>query len=542
MIEDKKNERRQRIFHYCLIAILIFILFASFVASVIVIPVVATNRRVASAIDSSLPEDGVVGDNLLIYSNSSSLQLSNASWHTNNVNLIDGVISNNRSDSNATLCFLLDFPNSSSFTLSCSVSSLNGIGRIGLANYSNGALSNYDYINFSSDGIQKISHVYNNYNCVVLRNNTPGSSFKFNWLKLEVGSFFTGYVPNSYVNYGYDQGINSGYDKGFIDGLNKYVDNHAISSNLNVDSYISTGGFSFLSSLTSPNVNYNILNASKVENYTRTSSQTIASPYDALKLDINYNLIYSQGSFSTSSNKYTGGAGYYGVKSSLIGSNAFNSFINAGTPFSLNCVSARRSVWDNAIYGRDYALFVCFLDKDGNILRFSDLYSDAYYLDSVPFSYNTNMRDGIFIYDTLTSGDLHYYRLPVDVYGFILFSEYEDTDVFRAYSMKCNFLPNSDYQSIYDSGFKAGQSDINTGAYYDNGYNIGYQQGVIKGASEANNYTFLGVIGSIIDAPLNSLLALLDFDLLGFNMRGFFSALLMLSFIILIIRLLLGGK
>lgn len=370
------------------------------------------------------------------------------------------------------------------------------------------------------------------------------------WLKIEKGSTFTGYVRDSYSNFGYDQGYQSGnnagyksgYDKGMIDGLNKYVDNRAITSNLNVDSYISTGGFSFTSAFTEPYVTYDILKASEVENYTRTTSSGNASPYDALKLGINYNLIFSNATFSPSSNKYTGGSGYYGIKSSLIGSNAFNSYINAGTPFSLDCISARTSIYSNLISGRDADFFVCFLDKNGNVLRFNDTYTSSYYLNSVPFVSGSIFRDSYIILDTLSTGDTHYYRLPVDVYGFLIFSKFEDSDVFRAYSMKCNFLPNSDYQSIYDSGFKAGQSEVNTGAYYDNGYNIGYQQGIIKGASEANNYTFLGVIGAAIDAPINSLLSLLDFDLLGFNMRGFFSALLMLSFIILIIRLLLGGK
>lgn len=566
------------------VAVVCFVLVFCASLFLAVIAPVFTSNNVARAIDLTLPDNGVVGNNIILNSDYSFNTSGSTSWSSRgrsvltvdnwylfngDLTFVDSLPRINFDSTQVANVYSRFYTSSFSllpgtYTASACYDYLSGGGtsrfrfiKSDLSSFGD-SLSGSSYVDLvRTSGVRVSSFTFTITDsfssvCLDFYSSSLSSGFVANlyWVKLEKGSSFTGYVPNSYENYGYNQGYeagntsgyNSGYDKGYIEGLNKYVDNNAITSNLNVDSYFSTGGFSFLSSLTSPYVEYNILNAFKVENYTRTSGVNIASPYDALKSGINYNLIYSQGSFSASSNKFTGGAGFYGVKSSLIGSNAFNSFINAGTPFSLECISARRSVWDNAISGSDVNLFVCFLDRDGSILRFNENYTDAYYLDSIPFSYLTDMRDGIFILDTLSSGALHYYRLPVDVYGFILFSYHEDSDVFRAYSMKCNFLPNSDYQSIYDSGFKAGQSDINTGAYYNNGYNVGYQEGVIKGASEANNYSFLGVIGAMIDAPLNSILALLDFDLLGFNMKGLFSALLMLSFIILIIRLLLGGK
>lgn len=566
MFQDNKIDKRHRILRYIAIAFLVTILLACFFVSVLVLPILCTNRQVAFA-DSSYGSVGTVndnlfsnpnfnlqGDSLFSFQNKFAQDIVYAEGTTilyapENEGFI--VSTTTTAGANHWIAFLFKPTTVGTYTFTLNsdiVGSRGYLFRLRDTSY-------YTYVDSKSENFSNYMSI--SYNIKDLSKNyilqfvmpSANVSASIYWLKIEKGSTFTGYVSDSYSNFGYDQGYesgnsagyNSGYDKGMIDGFNKYVDNHAISSNLNVDSYISTGGFSFNSlgvNSTDSSTQYDIKTASKVENYTRSSSGGTSTPYDALTVGLNYNLIYTQGTFGIAN--ADGVAGYYGVKSSLVGSNAFNSFINAGTPFSLDLVSARAYGWETV--SRNVSLFVAFLDKEGNLIRYNNSYTAPYYLNSVSFADNSNWKDGVLIGDTLNTGDIHYYRLPVDVYGVFIFSEHLKTDYYHAYSMKCNFLPNSDYQSIYDSGFKAGQSEVNTGAYYDNGYNIGYQQGIIKGASEANNYTFLGVIGAAIDAPINSLLSLLDFDLLGFNMRGFFSALLMLSFIILIIRLLLGGK
>lgn len=89
---------------------------------------------------------------------------------------------------------------------------------------------------------------------------------------------------------------------------------------------------------------------------------------------------------------------------------------------------------------------------------------------------------------------------------------------------------NAGYNNGYDNGYKVG---------YDKGNTIGYNSGYNKGVESANNYSFLGLIGAVVDAPVQALSGLLNFDLLGFNMFNFFTAILTASIIIFLVRLFL---
>ena len=82
---------------------------------------------------------------------------------------------------------------------------------------------------------------------------------------------------------------------------------------------------------------------------------------------------------------------------------------------------------------------------------------------------------------------------------------------------------------IYNSGFEQGKV-----AGYNDGYNAG------KDVSD--NYSFLGLIGAVFDAPIEAFKGLFNFEILGTNMQGFILALLTLSVIIVIIKIALGGK
>ena len=93
--------------------------------------------------------------------------------------------------------------------------------------------------------------------------------------------------------------------------------------------------------------------------------------------------------------------------------------------------------------------------------------------------------------------------------------------------------------------------DIIISSSYQNGYNTAkdyyynlwylnrYEQGRQAGVEAAGKYTWLGLFGSIVDAPITALRGLLNFDLLGFNMFNAFSALVTLAIIIAIIRMVL---
>ena len=85
------------------------------------------------------------------------------------------------------------------------------------------------------------------------------------------------------------------------------------------------------------------------------------------------------------------------------------------------------------------------------------------------------------------------------------------------------------FQKKYDDGFVAGKS-------------AGYSSGYTAGAASAQNYTFMGLLGAVVDAPIKAFTGLLDFEVLGVNMSSFVLSMLTLSVIVIIIKICLGGK
>lgn len=87
----------------------------------------------------------------------------------------------------------------------------------------------------------------------------------------------------------------------------------------------------------------------------------------------------------------------------------------------------------------------------------------------------------------------------------------------------------SDQQSVYDEGYSAGRS-------------AGRVEGYYEGLAEDTNYTFYGLIGAVIDVPVQTFMGLLNYELFGVNIAGFLLGLLSLGLILLIIKLILGGR
>lgn len=105
---------------------------------------------------------------------------------------------------------------------------------------------------------------------------------------------------------------------------------------------------------------------------------------------------------------------------------------------------------------------------------------------------------------------------------------------------------------FYNSGYNNGYQDAKEGFDEEKAgiYNSGFEQGKVAGYNEgynagkdvSGNYTFLGLIGAVFDAPIEAFKGLFNFEILGTNMQGFVLALLTLSVIIVIIKIALGGK
>ena len=88
----------------------------------------------------------------------------------------------------------------------------------------------------------------------------------------------------------------------------------------------------------------------------------------------------------------------------------------------------------------------------------------------------------------------------------------------------------------YDEGYNEGY-DAGDGAGYNRGYGVGFNEG--QADASIGNYTFLALIGSVLDAPISAFKGLLDFELLGVNMSSFVLAIMSLCVIIVIIRVVL---
>lgn len=109
-------------------------------------------------------------------------------------------------------------------------------------------------------------------------------------------------------------------------------------------------------------------------------------------------------------------------------------------------------------------------------------------------------------------------------------------------------------QGVFISNFVVKGRGSNFNVAIDNankqGYNKGYQEGKIAGETigyqlgvkDQGDYTFMGLIGAVFDAPIQAFKGLLNFEILGVDMTSFVSSLFALAVIVVIIKISLGGK
>ena len=101
-----------------------------------------------------------------------------------------------------------------------------------------------------------------------------------------------------------------------------------------------------------------------------------------------------------------------------------------------------------------------------------------------------------------------------------------------------SILLNQSWNSGFDSGYKSG-------------YNKGYNNGLVVGADK--QYSFAGLLDAVVQAPISALIGsydssgkrvggLLNFNFLGVNLSFFFTGLLSVTIVILIIRFILARK
>lgn len=167
------------------------------------------------------------------------------------------------------------------------------------------------------------------------------------------------------------------------------------------------------------------------------------------------------------------------------------------------------------------------------------------------FAGNNNILNGYYNYISYvdTNDNRYSFAFPLSYQNWIREDFNNLSSAFyyehRSYLFITDLSNNDYYNAGYDDGYSVGNSDGNSTGYQDGytaGETVGYGNGYNDGLEQSNNYSFLSLIGSVIDAPVSAFTSLLNFNLLGFNMLGFVTGLLTLSLIIFIVKLILGGK
>lgn len=350
------------------------------------------------------------------------------------------------------------------------------------------------------------------------------ASLSFTRVKLEEGNTFTGWtLPTEDPNYqlGYNVGYDDGYDVGYDIGFNSFFGrtNYQLIGNLGKinnsnlqDNPLLDLDFVF------QNQHYTLLN----------SQDTPVSYYDGNT----YSFYYPDGHWSVD---------YLpGVK---VVSNLLYGNILISCPYWLGS-----SYWQ-----------IVFEDTITGAVVYTD-YRDTLHYKFVPsYTFQTNNQattSGNPELDSWNFFDIEYFfENPQNVYflpsnsihvwdlasGDIV--KYPTNSFFNIYSTQSQTALTS-FDDGYQKGVEAGRKGAvsENAQAVSNARAVGYEEGRRDALADGNDYTFIGLLGAVFDAPIKSFQGLLNFDVLGVNMQSFVLALLSLSVIIIIIKIALGGK
>lgn len=174
-------------------------------------------------------------------------------------------------------------------------------------------------------------------------------------------------------------------------------------------------------------------------------------------------------------------------------------------------------------------------DSSSIVFRLSKAFNfDTVYKYSFSCSHNSSLSWSYNFVYTYFDGNDNKLEISSLCYGFF------GSDTYSEYYFNKN--SENEYEKGYNAGFSDGKISSDN-IVYQNGFNIGkqqgYSQGYNAGVESANKYTFLSLISSVVDAPIKALSGMLNFNILGFNMLDFFYALITLAVIIAVVRLIL---
>lgn len=135
-------------------------------------------------------------------------------------------------------------------------------------------------------------------------------------------------------------------------------------------------------------------------------------------------------------------------------------------------------------------------------------------------------------------------QIQVDVPNTSITQTSEPTyPIIQSYDSIFNYGYNQGYttgfDTAYDQGYNAGfdignDSGYNTG--FNNGYTAGESAGFNQGVLESNDYSFLGLLTAVVDAPVTVLRETFNFNFLGFNVTTFIFSILTICLVIAILK------
>ena len=104
-----------------------------------------------------------------------------------------------------------------------------------------------------------------------------------------------------------------------------------------------------------------------------------------------------------------------------------------------------------------------------------------------------------------------------------------------------SFVVYTDVHDITGNGVYSEEEYLNYGnQLYNQGQQLGYNKGYSAGISDGGNNSFLSLITAVVDAPINAFTSLLNFDILGFNVKNVVLSLLTAALVIACIRFFSG--
>ena len=182
-------------------------------------------------------------------------------------------------------------------------------------------------------------------------------------------------------------------------------------------------------------------------------------------------------------------------------------------------------------------------------LSVNDSFSQSYavLLTDNTENYSEN-EDSLYIYlesDTISVRDSYYFfcykesfldtEVTVELFPMVgtIDCVFSCTTYLTAYDFVDSYVQSA-HTAGYNEGYSVGEREG-----FLTGKNLGFDEGYSKGVLDSNDYSWNGLIASVIDVPVQAFTSLFNFEILGVNMASFFFALLSVCVVLVVIKLIM---